>query len=235
MPEPASAETDPAPGSPRLGGGDAPGVVGPDRLHPPGFTACPRCRASVPEVDGPGASISSCEACGWTGRVEWFTPREGPGTPAGVGAAAVPGDATCLHHPHRRAEAVCARSGAYLCPLCTLHLHGEDLDVAFVEAGGVPALENEFRRKLQRPDRVALYAAMFSLPLLTCCGPLFGIVAVVFAGVHLRQRARDPLYREVARHGWVLFAGSVWLLVLVGFLAVLVTAAATGFLQGSWR
>ena len=172
--------------------------------HPPGHTACPRCHHSVDErVAG---EWLTCDACGWSGRVFWFSPEE---RTAEVGAAATPDDAVCAHHPGRRAEAVCAGSGAYVCPLCAVELNGQTFDVAYVEAGGATDLQAALKRELPRPDRHAIQCAF--LPIIPVCwfvGPLFWIASLALAARHFRLRKTDPLYREVSRHGWVV-AGAV--------------------------
>ena len=194
-------------------GSDAPASAG---SHPPGHTACPRCHHSVDESQ-PGPWLE-CVSCGWSGRVRWFAPVEEEAT---VGEAATPDDATCAHHPGRKAEAVCAGSGAYLCPLCTVRLQGRVFDVEYVEAGGVTDLEKAMQRELPRPDRSAILLTYLPL-LFSCIGPILWIAALVYGAKHLRLRKQDPLYRQVAMHGWAVFAMILSGLLIVVFVVVLV-------------
>ena len=201
---------EPAPASPRVDAGAAAAAAGSAAAraepaaasptgHPPGHTACPRCHHSVDERGA--EEWFRCASCGWSGRVLWFSPVE---RVAEVGAAATPDDAVCAHHPGRRAEAVCAGSGAYVCPLCAVELNGRTFDVAYVEAGGATELGRALQRELPRPDRHAIQCAL--LPFIPVCvfvGPLFWIGALAYGVKHFRLRRADPLYREVSRHGWV--------------------------------
>lgn len=155
--------------------------------------------------------------------MRWYSPVV---EEAAVGEAATPEDAVCVHHPGRRAEATCAGSGAYVCPLCAVKLNGQVFDTAFVEAGGSTVLGQALRREIARPDRQtnqAFFASvvLFFLPI------LFPLAGMIYAVQHLRLRARDPLYRAVARHRWAVMSLVGQAVLLVGGV-VAVAALALG-------
>src|SRR3712207_1092454 len=80
--------------------------------------ACPSCRAPL---DPPAPGRTLCPRCDWRGEAYLFTAKV---LAVEAAEAALPDDATCAHHPRKRATAVCAGTGDYVCSLCAVELEG---------------------------------------------------------------------------------------------------------------
>jgi len=177
---------------------------------------CPRCgERLVPEAEG----ATSCPSCRWQGEAYLCNPVVAEVEAA---RAALPDDATCVHHPTKQAVAVCAGSGDYVCSLCAITLDGETYSAQYLNKVGKKKVEKAFERHLARPDRaLALYLVVclvisLSVPI---CLPL----AIVSLVKMIRQRRTDPLYRQVVGIGSVI-AGVVITALYCAVLVIVVLA-----------
>ena len=164
--------------------------------------SCPSCghRPLSPHVD----NTAQCGRCGWTGYACLFSPlqREIPAQ-----EAALPEDVTCVHHPAKKAVAICAGTGDYICSLCAIELGGKTYSTQYLDGPGKKEIATAFDRYLPRPDsELRLMALLFLIiPYLTVLLPLW----VPYAGFKLYRaiqlRYADPLFRKVVRAGFLTF------------------------------
>jgi hypothetical protein len=178
---------------------------------------CPECHALLAPS---GHSFCSCHNCSWDGHVLCFSPRSLDVNPA---EAALPEDAVCTQHPAKRAVAVCAGTGDYICALCALQVEGETYSAHYVNTVGRDKLARAFDRKLQRPDStVLLYCLLCFIPYVNVLWYLGAPVWVPLGYYKLvraaRLRASDPLLARVITRGRL--AALAVILALVGLLAV---------------
>src|SRR4051812_44560983 len=111
------------------------------------YFVCPGCSVRLtPETSG----ATRCPHCKWRGDAYLFAPK-----PLDVSQAemALPEDAACLHHPRKKATAVCAGTGDYICALCAVEIEGQTFSAAFLDKGGKEKAKKAFDRTLPRPDR----------------------------------------------------------------------------------
>ena len=119
---------------------------------------------------------------------------------------ALPSDAVCVHHPAKRAVALCEGSGDYICALCRVDVDGESFSAQFLERAGKGKLKKAFGRHLERPDRIIRTAVILLFI------PGFNVLMLIawpwliFKYFRMmRQRREDPVYRRLVG------MGNVWL------------------------
>ncbi|HEX4124596.1 MAG TPA: hypothetical protein VHY37_07700 [Tepidisphaeraceae bacterium] len=144
-----------------------------------------------------------CPRCGWHGEVYTFQPKT---TAIESAEFALPDEATCLHHPTKKAVAVCAGSGDYVCALCAVELNGQIYSTSYLDGAGKIVAGKAFDRVIPRPDsRIILY-------FLLCFVPYINAVVIVFSflwiphSIYLyrklvRVRREDELLRRVVGKG----------------------------------
>ena len=175
--------------------------------------ACPGCRTPLAP---PGPGPTSCPHCQWRGEVYLFNAKA-----LNVVAAetALPEDAACAHHPRKRATAVCAGTGDYICALCAVDLNGQTYSAQYLDAGGKEKATQAFDRKLARPDvYVYTYLVCIFIPyvnfVLIPFVPIWVPHAFVLYFRSLRMRRENPLFARLMS-GTAVF--------LIPFLLVLVS------------
>lgn len=135
---------------------------------------CGACRADLPQsVYALGAG--ECAACGAPFVLQVFPAALAP--PAGKDAAAPPameGESACYYHPSKKAEAVCAASGAFLCRLCAIEVGGQVLSPQAVEEAVRNKALPQFESDRPRYKQQALFAGLVGLAF--CLVPLVGTV-----------------------------------------------------------
>jgi hypothetical protein len=156
----------------------------------------PLCRAPLsPPYNGP----IECGMCRWKGELYVFDPL-----PVAVEHAeqALPEDSCCIHHPTKKAAAICAGTGDYICTLCAVELNGETYSAAYLDTAGKEKIGKAFDRYLERPDNTIV-------TLLICCFiPYVNFVLIPTAFVWipyavflyfkcLRMRRENPLFARV--------------------------------------
>ena len=80
---------------------------------------CPGCTRTLATAE---QGSTSCPECGWHGEVYRFVPMA---VQINAAETALPDEATCIHHPSKKATAVCAGSGDYICSLCAIDVEGQ--------------------------------------------------------------------------------------------------------------
>lgn len=180
---------------------------------------CPRCGREV-RVTGAGVGVTRCRRC--QGAID-FLPLPGLSRPAGParGEAAVEGEATCFHHPHKRAEVECARCGRFLCGLCAVRF-GEVRVCPDCLGKGMQDLEVRGAKLEQGrflPGTAGLYVGLLST-VIFFAAPLTWPVTLWLAIRGLRQKP-GPFPRSKAAAWIALLLGVVHL----GFAVILLESA----------
>src|SRR5207248_2157926 len=106
---------------------------------------CPSCSR---EFQGPFLGSQACAFCGWIGEVYVFDPL-----PSTLDRAeqALPEDSVCMHHPSKKATAICAGTGDYICALCAVDLNGQTYSASYLGNAGKEKVGTAFDRYLERP------------------------------------------------------------------------------------
>lgn len=182
---------------------------------------CPTCTQRIAqEVDGPTA----CVACGWRGEALLFRPSP---VEAEKAQDALPDDAACAHHPHKRAEAICEGTGDYICALCAVELDGGIYSAQYLDKAGKDKLDKDARRYVERPDRQLTYAVVLTV----LFWPLFFVtvpVSVYYFIKMARLRQHNELFRRLV--GPLHFASAVLIIIffaagiVIGIGAIIVSA-----------
>src|SRR5580658_2840979 len=106
-------------------------MVMPEAIAITGFV-CPRCGLAL-AADKPAQPSIACTRCNWTGEAYHFWRLPADVTSA---EAALPEDAVCIHHPRKKAVAVCAGTGDYVCSLCAIELNGQTYSAEYLNGPG---------------------------------------------------------------------------------------------------
>lgn len=191
---------------------------------------CPGCK-TVLEASAADGQACDCPVCLWRGRVWRFDPPE----PAiDRPAQALPEDAVCAHHPRKKAEAICAGTGDYICSLCAVTVGGATYSAAYLNRPEAnDQLAGQLEQNLPRPERRIKFLILLSI--LPCyqvvLAPAF-LAWGVFEYVRLlRLRQHNPLYARVVGPGSAIAAPLLLLIVAAVWLG-LVVSVAMGFLYG---
>jgi hypothetical protein len=157
---------------------------------------CPGCGSFL---SAPDRGRIRCPNCSWSGEIYGFSPA-----PLDVRSAelALPNDATCIHHPTKKAVAVCAGTGDYICSLCAVQLDGETYSADYLSAAGKEKANKAFLRTLPRPDgRARLYLLLPFIPYVNLAAIPFAFIwlphGFVLCGRCARLRRQDPLFARL--------------------------------------
>ena len=186
-----------------------------------GMAQCPKCRRWSLQYTGDNYK---CRKCRWYGDVYDCHPKDIDDGPAEIARLE---DAVCANHPGKKAIAVCAGTGDYICSLCRVELNGKDYSVQYLDRGGKAIADVSFARHLPRPDKVVTTLALLSL-WIGFLSPIFIIVSTVFFRRAARLRRENDLYRDAAPWRRVKLAWGVNLLVAVAcvvFITIAVVAS----------
>lgn len=187
---------------------------------PASVSGCPVCRAPWPEDPGLLAAMPACPACGRETSVTVF-PALARGTPRGALPETVllEGEATCFHHPQKRAVVPCAECGRFLCALCDVELHGRHLCPGCLETNRRKGRLTELDTHRTLFDSAALLLAL--LPLLLCWPATF-LSAPVAIGLGIFSFYRPgSILRRTRFRSWLaiglgLLQVTGWALVFLG-------------------
>ena len=180
---------------------------------------CPGCRAALElPTDGP----TTCPLCRWHGQAYLFSPLAIKGDAAEL---ALPDDATCIHHPRKKAVAICAGSGDYICSLCAIDLNGQTYSAEYLNTGGKETIGKAFDRYLPRPDsQIMLYFLCLFIPYINVIFIPFAFIWIPHAFYlyfkALRLQRENDLFRRVMGNGRI-----------IG-IPVLLSLAALGWIYG---
>ncbi|MBX9653230.1 hypothetical protein K2Y11_06370 [bacterium] len=173
---------------------------------------CPNCKATL---ETPADEVVSC-ACGWRGSVYSFNPIPPEVNQAEV---ALSDDAVCSNHPSKKATAICAGTGDYICELCRVDLKGETYSIQYLDAGGQEKVMEAYSNTLPRPDRLVI--TLLFLSVITFYGGivLIPIALFYYPGI-FKLRRNNPVFRRLVSRGRALFVGFALALFLLVYLAV---------------
>jgi hypothetical protein len=179
---------------------------------------CPGCAEHL-IPNSSGAVI--CSYCAWKGEAYLFSPRVLAATSADI---ALPDEATCLHHPRKKATAICAGTGDYICSLCAVEINGQTFGAEYLNSAGKDKAGKAFDRTLERPDsRIVLYLLLLFIPYIN-----FVVIPLAFVWLPhafylyfkaLRLRRENPLYRRLIGTPRVVTLAILLFLVTLGWVA----------------
>lgn len=178
--------------------------------------ACTKCRKPLPAADA--AALTACPACGGELHVDVFPAFYkplAPGRPAErVGAEL---EASCFHHPDKRAAVACDACGRFLCTLCDLELDGRHLCPVCLQSARVQGTVAALQTERVSHDGIALALALYPM-LIFWVTPVSAPVALWFT-VRAWRKPADGIPRSRAR---LYAAGILASLQIAGWLALAV-------------
>lgn len=126
---------------------------------------CPRCgNPWVPEKITSGESFP-CQGCGAITIASLFPALTRPLRMGASGEEILTdSEASCFHHPDKRAATVCDECGRFLCTLCDIQFHDRHLCVSCIETGKRQDTMAIARKRTVLYDELALGLAV--LPVL---------------------------------------------------------------------
>jgi hypothetical protein len=141
---------------------------------------------------------------------------------------ALPDEAVCAHHPNKRAEAICAGTGDYICSLCAVTVNGQTFSATYLNRPDAQQqMAGKWEQDLPRPDRRIRWLILLSI--FPYCQAVAAPIFLIWAGFEyvrmLRMRKAHPLYARLVSQSVVVIAPILILLVAGIWLAV---AAAIG-------
>lgn len=192
---------------------------------------CPTC-SSMLTPPYPGGGRVVCPQCRWTGEIYLF--KRFPLDTAAA-ESALPEDATCIHHPTKKATAICAGSGDYICSLCAVEVNGETFSAEYLNKAGKAKFGKAFDRYLPRPDSVIYLLAITILipgvdyvtfPL--ACVWIPYAFFLYFKALRMRRendlfRIVMPRYRMVTIPIYLTLIGLAWLGVAIAVLVAVLS------------
>lgn len=179
--------------------------------------ACPKCRATLPGTPAELARLHRCPACAVQLEITAFPALQRAPVAGSTGDLVITdGEASCFHHPQKRAVVPCAACGRFLCALCDIEVANQHFCAGCFESGAargsIPALE----RSRTRYDNIAL--SLVTLPVLFGCAVVLSAPAALFVVVRYWNAPVSLVHR------------TRWRLGISGGLAVVQIIAALAFL-----
>ncbi|MFP4055240.1 MAG: hypothetical protein ACLF0G_00045 [Candidatus Brocadiia bacterium] len=134
---------------------------------------------------------------------------------------ALPDDAVCVHHPTKRAVAVCEGSGDYICSLCAVEIDRRTYSAQYLDGVGEQTLQGASQRYLERPDRqlgTCLLLSVVFWPAVVVTIPL-GIAKLVKA---VQLRRKDRVFRRLVARWQVASAAAALTVLCFAIVAIAV-------------
>jgi len=130
-------------------------------LAPTFAVSCPRCRIALPWELYNTPGFVPCPSCG----VEIYAavfPAASEGMSKGsAGDALLDGqDASCFHHPSKKAVVVCDMCGRFLCALCSIELGGQRVCSACIASAKKKGKLGKLQNRRTLHDELALALAL---------------------------------------------------------------------------
>lgn len=192
----------------------------PDRLQKffeqtPQDIKCPECKST--QIQDQGESLK-CRSCGWAGMIYECHPRHEDSAPAETARME---DAVCANHTGKKAIAICAGTGDYICSLCRVHLNGQDYSVQYLDRGGKQIAAQTFTQKLLRPDRMVIVMLFCSIIIgIGILAPFFFAYSTVSLRRALAARKEDAIFAKVWTPAWMWIS---WVINLLVAAAMVIT------------
>ncbi len=205
------------------------GDSAPNRASPVPPTVCPGC-GKLEMVELADHRLK-CPGCSLVVEAIFFNPVEMLVPQAEL---ALPEYAACINHPQKKATAVCAGTGSFICPLCAVELKGKTYSVQYLDSeAGKQQTDELAPRYLQRPDRkvpgvllvllIPYVDAFIFLPF-----PLWAIYCYVQSAAAFKMRRENRIYAQLVGRGSIISGIVIVSIVLVLWL---VMAIAMGFVM----
>jgi len=162
-----------------------------------GFTRviCPQCSF---ESDSIAGELITC-GCGSQHRAMVFMPT--PIKSEGRAQVAINDDVTCIHHPSKKAVAVCDGTGDYICSLCAVTVGNQTFSADYLSKHKQTSTLNAHNNTLPRPDRMVTLLIFLGLLTGSCT---FGIgilvcfvIAIAQYNKHRKLLKTNPLYWQI--------------------------------------
>jgi hypothetical protein len=177
---------------------------------------CPKCFSLLPERLLNLPEFESCPNCRTSIQAEVFPSLFRPIEKGPAGEAILTDqEASCFHHPEKRAVVVCTACGRFLCSLCDCELHGLHYCPGCLETGKTKGKIKSLQTGRTRYDSIALALALY--PILTVYFTLICAPIALFLVVRHWNTPRGPTNPTRAR------------LITAGVIALLELAAWTIF------
>jgi hypothetical protein len=208
-------------------------MIMPEAIAITGFV-CPRCGQAL-KADQPSQPSIACVRCNWIGEAYHFWRLPADVTSA---EAALPEDAVCIHHPRKKAVAVCAGTGDYICSLCAIELNGQTFSAEYLSNAGRATLSRAFDRFLPRPDSyVMTYFICYFIPYVDFALALFAFLwlphCVILYRRALQMRKENEIFRRAMGSQRVI---AIPILIGLGAIVWLVSVGLViAYWSGKWR
>jgi len=182
---------------------------------------CPTC-TEVLEPAMPGPVV--CPRCAWRGEAYLLAPRR---ISESTAETALPDEATCLHHPRKKATAVCAGTGDYICSLCAVEIDGDTYSAEYLNTSGKDKASKAFDRTIPRPDsRILLYMVLIFVPYINFVMLALGFLWIPHAFVLYaraqRLRRESPVFARLMGTGRSVLIMVLLVLYSVGWILAVV-------------
>lgn len=182
---------------------------------------CPKCSRPVPPENLNTGSAFTCQGCRGEIVLDVFPAvrRMHVAVPAG---SAGEGEAVCFYHDHRAAQAACDGCGRYVCALCDVPVGRQHLCPECLASRNREGRGQMFPSRRLRGDLLALALAV--LPVVLVFTIFLSIVTAPAALVIVFVMWRKPPSLVGWTRTWLVVAGVIASLEILGWLTALVTA-----------
>lgn len=194
----------------------------------PDKIACPRCNRWIESDSQLGRHDRqgklACSNCKWSGEVWFHDPLP---MQFALAEEALNEDARCVVHPTKKAAAVCAGTGDYICSLCSIQVDDQTYSAGYIDEHGKEKIEARYNREIARPDRLLVW-------MLVLCFfpyPMIAVPVAIPIGCYqwwkmVKQRRANESYRSMVGMTSVFFFGllygALFISMIVGFGFLLV-------------
>lgn len=184
--------------------------------------ACPKCRAELPGQLAELAGLQSCPACATGLEITAFPALERAPVAGATGElVVVDGEASCFHHPNKRAVVPCSACGRFLCALCDVAVEDHHYCAGCLEKGARQGTIRALERSRTRYDNIAL--SLVTVPFLFSCAMLLTAPAALYVVIRYWNAPASLVHR------------SRWRLIVCGVVAVVEFCAILAFVIFMFR
>ncbi len=161
--------------------------------------ACGKCGAPVPVGRYIARETILCSACNTKLRVDVFPAFFRRPGPAEAGESLISdGDASCFYHGQKKAAAICAECGRFLCSLCEVRIGGSTICPECVEKGRTDGSMERLVTHRTLYDGIALSVSILPM-LFVFITPITAPIAI-FIAIRQWKKPCSILPRTRVRH-----------------------------------